>query len=190
MRNHISLAVSWCALRCWSLSLLSKSSSRLSNRSTLPGCYNWTRSVGWIWHISLELPSENEILSGGWRMLPLFYPRVRKFQSLYVHYNLKLELNSLHLKITKEQVDSFKPRRRIPSCQLTAEWTKESKPSRLIHQVLLKGAKEPSNYLRIVLDSGICFDAMCVRVIICSWRLFHTGGDRLVPHQGKQGTPT
>ena len=41
-------------------------------------------------HISLELPSENKILNGGWRMLPLFHPRVREFQSLYVQYGLPL----------------------------------------------------------------------------------------------------
>ena len=36
-------------------------------------------------HISLELPSKNKILNGGWRMFPLFHPRVREFQFLHVH---------------------------------------------------------------------------------------------------------
>jgi len=49
-------------------------------------------------------------------------------------------------------VDSYKPGQGIPSCQLTAEWTNEGKPSRLIHKVTLEGAKEPFNYFRIVLD--------------------------------------
>ena len=49
-------------------------------------------------------------------------------------------------------MDSFKTGKGIPSCQLTAVWTKPSKPSMLIHQVALKGVKESSNYLHIVLD--------------------------------------
>ena len=60
----------------------------------------------------------------------------------------------MFLQITKEDVDSHKPNQRIPSCQLTAEWTKKSKPSRLIHKVTLTGAKEPFNYFCIVLDCG------------------------------------
>ena len=53
----------------------------------------------------------------------------------------------------------------IPSCQLTAVWTKESKPPVLVHQVTLKGAKESSNFFSIVLDcdSGMYrYDAVCV----------------------------
>ena len=56
--------------------------------------------------------------------------------------------------ITKEAVDSFSPGQVFPSCQLIAEWTKESKPMRLTHKVTLVGAKEPSNYFTIVLDTG------------------------------------
>ena len=54
--------------------------------------------------------------------------------------------------ITKQQVGSFSPGQAIPSCQLRAEWTKQSKPVRLIHEVTLKGVKEPFNYIHIVLD--------------------------------------
>jgi len=49
-------------------------------------------------------------------------------------------------------VDIFKRGQRIPSCRLIAEWTKQSKPSRLIHKVTLEGAKPPSNYFKIDLD--------------------------------------
>lgn len=102
--------------------------------------------------ISLQLPSEEDILDGGWKIFPLIHPMVGEpkvvsafllFKSLY-----------LNLQITKKEVDSFNQGRRIPSCQLTAEWTKPSKPSRLVHKVTLKGAKGPSNYFRIVLDSN------------------------------------
>ena len=53
--------------------------------------------------------------------------------------------------ITKQQVDSYSPGQIIPSCILRAEWTEQSNPSRLIHKVTLKGAKEPFNFLNIVL---------------------------------------
>ena len=56
------------------------------------------------------------------------------------------------LQITKEEVDSFKPKQRIPSCQLTAGWTKENKPSQLVYKVTLEGVRVPSNYFHIVLD--------------------------------------
>ena len=52
-------------------------------------------------------------------------------------------------------MDSFKPGQRIPSCQLTAGWTKENKPSQLIYKVTLEGAKEPSNFFHIVLDGAL-----------------------------------
>ena len=55
--------------------------------------------------------------------------------------------------ITKQQVDSFDTGQRIPSCELTAEWTKQTKPLPLNFQVTLKGAREPFNYFTIVLDS-------------------------------------
>ena len=58
----------------------------------------------------------------------------------------------LLLKITKAEVDSFKPGKRIPSCHIKAEWTKQSKPPRLKYTVTLQGAKQPSNYFNIDLD--------------------------------------
>ena len=58
----------------------------------------------------------------------------------------------MFLQITKDAVDSYKAGQRIPSCQLRAEWTKQSKPLQLTYEVTLEGAKEPYNYLCIVLD--------------------------------------
>ena len=57
--------------------------------------------------------------------------------------------------ITKQQVDSYEPGQRIPSCLLRAEWTKESKPSVLLYTMDLSGSKKPSDYwFRVVLDTG------------------------------------
>ena len=55
------------------------------------------------------------------------------------------------LQIEKEQVDSFKTGQAIPSCQLTAVWTKQNKPSLVFHKVELTGAKEPFNFLNMKL---------------------------------------
>ena len=58
------------------------------------------------------------------------------------------------VQITKEVVDSynFETGWGIPSCQLIALWTAQSRPSQLIHTVTLKGTKKLS-YFSIVLDS-------------------------------------
>ena len=45
-----------------------------------------------------------------------------------------------------KEVDSFDSRQRIPSCQLVAQWTRQGKPSRLIHKVTVNGTKEPFNF--------------------------------------------
>ena len=60
-----------------------------------------------------------------------------------------------YVQITKEDIDGYRTGQGILSCQLIAEWTKQSKPSRFIHKVILEGAKKPFNYLRIVLDCDI-----------------------------------
>ena len=89
------------------------------------------------------------MLKGGWKIFPLFPPVVRKVLCTL----LVSDLDSLYFsQITKEAVDSYKTGQRIPSCQLRAEWTKQSKPLQLTHQVTLEGAKQPYNYLCIVLD--------------------------------------
>ena len=56
-------------------------------------------------------------------------------------------------------MDSFTPGRGIPSCQLAAKWIGQGRPSELSHKVTLMGAKEPSNFFRIVLgyDAGTWF---------------------------------
>ena len=48
-------------------------------------------------------------------------------------------------------MDNFKTGQVIPSCQLTAVWTKQDKPSPLIYQVTLDGAKEPFTFINMVL---------------------------------------
>ena len=99
--------------------------------------------------ISLKLPPEGVMLENGWRITPLTPPVVRKF--IVGHQNL-IELTMFALtQITKQQVDSFRLGQAIPSFQLRAEWTEQSKPVQLIHKVTLNGAKEPFNYFRIVL---------------------------------------
>ena len=58
------------------------------------------------------------------------------------------------VQITKEDVDTYEAGHKIPSCQLTAEWTKQGEqPSRLRQRVTLIGANKPDNYFNIVLDS-------------------------------------
>ena len=83
--------------------------------------------------------------------------------------------------ITKEDVDSFKTsEQEIPSCQLTAKWTKkDKKPSQLTHRVTLEGAKEPNNYFHIVLDSteqdktkGEIVGTICINMALNSLSTF------------------
>ena len=76
-----------------------------------------------------------------------------KRKSLGMYYIGLFGCSCMFIQITKKQVDSFTPSREIPSCQLTAEWIGDSRPSRLIHKVTLEGAKEPSNFFRIVLGA-------------------------------------
>lgn len=98
-------------------------------------------------------------------------------------------LNLMFLQITREKVDNFMIKTetgRIPSCQLTAVWTKESKPPVLVHQVTLKGAKESSNYFSIVLDCdtippvtgkllslSATLPCVCVRVCVHGCTVLH-----------------
>ena len=54
------------------------------------------------------------------------------------------------LQITKHQVDTFLPGRRVPSCQLCVEWAgRQQEPLKLAHRVELLGAKEPFNFFLI-----------------------------------------
>ena len=88
---------------------------------------------------------------GGWEIIPLTPPVVRKL--IVGHQNFELTMFVL-TQITKQQVDSFSHRQAIPSCILTAEWTEQGKPSRLGYKMDLSGAKKPSNYFIIALDTG------------------------------------
>ena len=58
------------------------------------------------------------------------------------------------VQITKEDVDNFETGQEIPSCQLTAMWTKQGEqPSHFTQKVTLIGATAANNYFNIVLDS-------------------------------------
>ena len=57
------------------------------------------------------------------------------------------------VQITKEDVDNFETGQEIPSCHLTAVWTKQGDPSHLSQKVTLFGATATNNYFNIVLDS-------------------------------------
>lgn len=57
------------------------------------------------------------------------------------------------VQIAKEDVDNFETGQAIPSCHLTAVWTKQGDPSHLRQKVTLVGATATNNYFNIVLDS-------------------------------------
>ena len=67
-------------------------------------------------------------------------------------WNFCLPLLAL-IQITKENVDRFDTRQEIPCCQITAEWTRQGKPSQLPHKLILNGAKKDNNYFYIELDT-------------------------------------
>ena len=53
--------------------------------------------------------------------------------------------------ITKRQVDTFVPGRRVPSCQLYVRWTgqQQGQPPQLDYRVELLGAKAPFNFFLV-----------------------------------------
>ena len=103
--------------------------------------------------ILLSIPSGTVDLEDGWKLHPLPHSEVSKLLCALLVKILWLTMLALH-QITKEKVDSFEAGWEIPSCQLTAKWTKQGKqPSQLKQKVTLKGAKEPNNYFYIKLDS-------------------------------------
>ena len=55
------------------------------------------------------------------------------------------------IQVTKEQVDYFKPGRRIPCCQMRATHPPvgDDQTPELTHRVQLKGARQPFNSLTI-----------------------------------------
>lgn len=99
-------------------------------------------------NISLELPSRELILNGGWKIIPLIPPEV--MTHFCEHYQTDY-MFTVSLQITKEDVDSFKIGRDISSCQLTAMWTTRNEPSQLIHEIPLKGTKKPS-FFSVILE--------------------------------------
>ena len=70
-----------------------------------------------------------------------------------IHNNSDTTLIPFSAQITKKQVDNFRSGRRIPHCEIKVEWMDEDRrPVKLYHDVELKGAKEPFNYITIESD--------------------------------------
>ena len=61
----------------------------------------------------------------------------------------------LSLEVMKQHVDNYKPKRRIPKCQLSVVFvsSKENEIPLLQHQLELLGAKKPYNMITIELPS-------------------------------------
>ena len=55
------------------------------------------------------------------------------------------------LQVTKNEVDSYLPGKRIPHCELAAHSLGES-VTRLVHQIVLLGAKPPHNKFTLVYE--------------------------------------
>ena len=127
--------------------------------------------------ISLNLPTEGIILQNGWKILPQFHPAVKNVINNYIKLVIEFA-QCLFLQITKAEVDSFKPGKRIPSCRLKAEWTMQSNPSRLTYDLTLQGARPPSNYLKIDLDCDFIQGTFLTSVpffskLLANWSWFY-----------------
>jgi len=96
--------------------------------------------------ISLDLPSDDVTLGDGWKILSYFLPTVKKVFCALLDKICDWD-KCFNLQIYKNEVDTFCPGKRIPSCHLKAEWTKQSNPSRLTYKVNLEGAKQNSYFL-------------------------------------------
>ena len=55
---------------------------------------------------------------------------------------------SMVLQVTKDEVDSYLPGKRIPHCELVAHPLREP-ITRLVHRVILLGAKPPRNMFNL-----------------------------------------
>lgn len=51
--------------------------------------------------------------------------------------------------IYKNQVDKFSSGRSTPSCEMRITWTKEDNVKPLAHAMVMEGAKDEHNFLRI-----------------------------------------
>ena len=57
--------------------------------------------------------------------------------------------------ISKMDADQFEPGQWIPECQLVVQWERKvQRPVPLRHKVDLKGAKEPYDFIYLILDPG------------------------------------
>ena len=100
-------------------------------------------------NISLDIPLSNGIDVNEWKILPLVTPKVS-----FVLIRC-ITIKFFVLQLSKKRVDSFKPGRKVPSTKLVATLSESSwdcKVPRRSHLTTLKGAKEPDNQMRIVLD--------------------------------------
>ena len=58
--------------------------------------------------------------------------------------------------ISMEDVDEYKPGRRIPECQLIVQWESDNqRPLQLRHKVYLIGAEAPYNFFHLTVDPAM-----------------------------------
>ena len=101
-------------------------------------------------NISLDIPLPG-INVDEWNIVPLVTPKVS-----FVLIRC-ITIKFFVLQISKKRVDSFKPGRKVPSTKLVAtlsesSWDCKVHVPRRVHLTTLKGAKEPNNQMKIVLD--------------------------------------
>ena len=98
--------------------------------------------------ISLELPGSE--LSNGWTITPLAPPVVRVCSfSRFGTPEILWPFCFTWSQILKHQVDDYKPRRRIPCCQLLVKCMGCKRHVELEHKVHLQGAKKPFDYFTL-----------------------------------------
>ena len=119
-----------------------------------PGCKTGARYEGGIW-IRWDLTPATSWENVNLRRMETLSTVSSKGENVVftVTHNLWLPMLAL-VQITKEDVDNFETGQAIPSCHLTAVWTKQGEqPSHLRQKVTLVGATATNNYFNIVLDS-------------------------------------
>ena len=97
--------------------------------------------------IKLDIPQGGITLEGGWKITPLTVPIVRN------HFGHFMFTFPNTLQVMKRFVDSYRPGKRIPRCQLSALYVFPSDKANipiLQYQLKLVGAREP--YTMIVIE--------------------------------------
>ena len=95
--------------------------------------------------ITMDLPDFPPVVVDDWRIVPITYPEVAKISISIIEYRLVI----FHLKITRTEVDQFRPGLSIPYCFLELRWTGGDHPHPLFYKVMLKGARPPKDYFYI-----------------------------------------